>query len=84
MTLTGSTEVGISIQLHHCTQTPCEDIGIWLGNLLYAGPYNPQFGPGFFGEPQQNFTVTIPDSFPSGPALLSVGHANVVGVSTIY
>ncbi|EJD05317.1 uncharacterized protein FOMMEDRAFT_78189 [Fomitiporia mediterranea MF3/22] len=78
-TLTGSTEIGVSILIHHCTQSPCEDASEQMGSILYSGSFNPQRGPGFFGEPVQNFTVTIPDGFQPGPAVLSVAHANLVG-----
>lgn len=82
--LTGSTEVGIAITLKHCTQNPCEDTSEALGSVLYSGPYNPQFGPGMGGQPYQNFTLTIPGGIQSGPAVLSVAHANLIGVSGIF
>ena len=80
MTLTGSTEVGISIQLHHCTQTPCENADGQLGTVLYTGPFNPQKSSPTT-EPVQGIPLVIPTSFESGPAVMSVVHASLVGVS---
>ncbi|PAV17831.1 hypothetical protein PNOK_0631700 [Pyrrhoderma noxium] len=82
--LTGSTEVGIAITLKHCIQNPCEDASEALGSVLYSGPYNPQFGPGMGGQPYQNFTLTIPGGIQSGPAVLSVAHANLIGAGPFF
>ncbi|KAI5120389.1 hypothetical protein M0805_000169 [Coniferiporia weirii] len=82
--LTGSTEVGIAITLEHCSQTPCEDASERLGDILYAGAYNPQRGPGNEGQPAQNFTVAIPAGFPTGPAVISVPHANLLGAGPFF
>lgn len=82
--LTGSTEVGIAITIKHCSQNPCEDTSEALGAVLYSGPYNPQFGPGMGGQPYENFTLTIPGGIGSGPAVLSVAHANLVGAGPFF
>ncbi|KAJ8696955.1 hypothetical protein PTI98_006774 [Pleurotus ostreatus] len=84
--LTGSTEVGIAINIQPCAARgeciPPEDL---LGFTLYAGSYNPQFHTNVsFGlPPHQNFTVALPSSFAKGTALLSVTHLSLVGVSLL-
>jgi hypothetical protein len=53
-----------------------------MGNVLYAGGYNPQFNPSDpESQPFQNFTVTIPAYLPAGPATLGVAHFSLIGVS---
>jgi len=72
------TEIGIAITLYPCSQTPCEDANDSLGTVLYTGPYNPQrTSP--TTQPVQGFSVVIPSSFESGPALFSVVHSSLVG-----
>ena len=51
-----------------------------LGTVLFAGPYAPQAATPGGTTLVQNYTVTIPSDFPSGPALLSVPHFVLVGV----
>lgn len=82
-TLTGSSDIGIGITLHHCSQNPCESAVEVLGSILYAGAFHAQrFADGVeFGEPHENFTVQIPAGFQPGPAVLSVPHSVLVGVS---
>ena len=75
------TEVGVAITLHHCTQTPCESANDSLGSVLYTGPFNPQRSSPTT-QPVQGFPVVIPTSFESGPAVFSVVHASLVGVSS--
>ena len=73
------TEIGIAITLHPCSQSPCENADDSLGTVLYTGPYNPQrTSP--TTQPVQGFSVVIPTSFESGPALISVVHSSLVGV----
>ena len=50
--------------------------------MLFAGPYAPQAATPGGTTLVQNYTVTIPSDFPSGPALLSVPHFVLVGVCT--
>lgn len=78
------TEIGIAVTLAHCQHNPCEDVSEDLGTIFYAGPYQPQFfnPPNAFGEQYQNFTVNIPSNFPKGPAVFSIPHASLVGVSS--
>jgi hypothetical protein len=90
-TLTGSTEVAIVISIIDCFgDGSCPDPTQELGTILYNGPFNPQFPPaGSRGnpaenEPQQNFTVTIPESFAGHKALLNVVHLAIVGVRKAY
>ncbi|KAJ8462085.1 hypothetical protein ONZ51_g11132 [Trametes cubensis] len=78
-TLTGSQEVSVAIGLLSCVgEAPagtCDgiDTSLEIGTVLYAGPYTPQIRPG--GDDLfQNFTVTVPEGFTTGPAALSVAH----------
>ncbi|KAJ7023070.1 hypothetical protein C8F04DRAFT_970561 [Mycena alexandri] len=83
-TLTGSTEVAVVIGFLSCNGRPaCPAASEVLGSILYNGPFNPQFVTGVSRPPHQNFTVTIPSTFPSGPAQLAVSHFSLVGVSAI-
>ena len=73
--------------------TPCPSAGCdapgfdatqRLGNVLYNGPYNPQFHPeaGVGKPPHQNFSVPIPTSYTAGQDVVLVAtHLNLVGVS---
>ncbi|KLO10776.1 hypothetical protein SCHPADRAFT_502683 [Schizopora paradoxa] len=74
-------EIGIAVTLQHCQQNPCEDVEDDLGTIFYAGPYQPQFftPPSPPGAPYQNFTINIASSFPKGPAVFSVSHAQLLG-----
>ncbi|KAI0253727.1 hypothetical protein BJV78DRAFT_1152841 [Lactifluus subvellereus] len=81
-TLTGSQEVAIVISLVPCPHGRCPKPSNVLGPTLYAGPYHPEFPstPTSQHVPQQNFTVTIPDSFkPNSTAQLTVAHLSLVG-----
>ncbi|KAE9403997.1 hypothetical protein BT96DRAFT_1016605 [Gymnopus androsaceus JB14] len=52
-------EVGLAIGALACT-SPCPDPESRMGDVLYAGPFDPEFhGP---GQQYQNFTVVIPAS----------------------
>ncbi|KAI0669156.1 hypothetical protein C8Q78DRAFT_198555 [Trametes maxima] len=83
-TLTGSQEVSVAIGLLSCVgQAPpgtCDGIDTTeeIGFPIYAGPYTPQLRPGG-SDLFQNFTVTVPQGFPAGPAALSVAHFSLVG-----
>lgn len=79
--LTNSEDIGIGITLAHCTQNPCETHVDNLGTVLFVGPFNPEFGGG--EVPTQNYSVQIPSSFQPGPAVLSLEHAALVGVSLL-
>jgi len=47
-----------------------------LGSILYNGPYNPQLNGHQFSE---SFTVTIPDSIPTGVAQISIARFFLIG-----
>ncbi|KAI0632497.1 hypothetical protein C8Q77DRAFT_1218845 [Trametes polyzona] len=85
-TLTGSQEVSVAIGLLPCAgRAPpgtCDGIDTTeqIGIALYAGSYTPQLRPGG-SDLFENFTVSVPSDFPSGPAALSVAHFSLVGVS---
>ena len=80
--LSPSTEVGIAITLHQCSGT-CDTSGNVLGEVLYSGAWNPQYGKPSeaAGVPYQNFTLTVPSSY-SGDATLFLVHTNLIGVSS--
>jgi hypothetical protein len=68
-----------------CT-APCPDPTEELGNVLYAGPFNPVFPPPTTPnhEPQQNFTVTVPSFFQSGQTVqLAALVYTLIGVSVV-
>ncbi|KAI0669155.1 hypothetical protein C8Q78DRAFT_1080453 [Trametes maxima] len=83
-TLTPSQEVSVAIGLLSCAGIAppgtCDGVDSTeeLGRVLFAGPYTPQLRPGG-SDLFQNFTVTVPDNFPSGAAALSVAHFSLVG-----
>ena len=62
---------------------PCESAIDRLGSIYYAGAYDPQFTDDGIrsSSPHENFTIYIPDYFETGPAVLSIPHAVLVGVS---
>ncbi|KAI0291218.1 hypothetical protein B0F90DRAFT_1778608, partial [Multifurca ochricompacta] len=81
----GRGQVAIVISLVQCPpQGHCPDPTQLLGNTLYVGPFNPEYPKTRTPQnvPQQNFTVTVPDSFKTNTkALLTVAHISLVGVS---
>ncbi len=82
--LTSVVQIGIAITIarcedNPCEDNPCEDKSQQLGEVLFAGPYNPTFVvPGFFGF-YQNYSVATPIT--SGLAALSVVHPSLIGVN---
>ncbi|KLO10789.1 hypothetical protein SCHPADRAFT_832040 [Schizopora paradoxa] len=87
--LTSSTEIGVAVLIHHCTQSPCEDTTETLGQVFYAGPFNPQRPSGgspgtASGAPFQSFYASVPYDFPKGPAVLNVAHASLVGAGPFF
>lgn len=51
-----------------------------MGRILYNGPFKPVYHEQSL-PPYENFTVTVPDSFESGDAVIGVAHVSLVGVS---
>ncbi|KAI0769939.1 hypothetical protein C8Q74DRAFT_1369185 [Fomes fomentarius] len=82
--LSNSLEVSVAIGLISCKGIAppgtCDgvDTSQRFGQILFAGPYSPQLAAGK-GALVQNYTVTVPDGFQTGPAILSVAHFNLVG-----
>ncbi|KAH7882660.1 hypothetical protein F5I97DRAFT_1832311 [Phlebopus sp. FC_14] len=68
--------VSIVIGLIPCNGGQCSPPNEFLGTVLYQGPYNPQ--PGNYFE---NYTVTVPQSFPAGEASLGVINFFLVGAT---
>lgn len=80
--LTGSEEVAVVIALRACGNNPCASPDEVLGDILYNGPYHPQFdSPPDEQPPHQNFSLTVPEYIANGTALLSVTHLTLIGVS---
>lgn len=76
--LTGSEEVAVVIGIQSCPGTPCISPAGYMGQILYNGPFNPQYHE-TYNPPYENFTVQIPSSIASGTALLGVVHVTLVG-----
>jgi hypothetical protein len=77
--LTGSKEIAIVIAIQSCPTGNCLPVSEDMGTILYAGPFNPQFGSGAF-DPYEDFSVQVPASFATGQAQLGLAHFNLVGV----
>ncbi|KAF9219889.1 hypothetical protein BS17DRAFT_371351 [Gyrodon lividus] len=67
--------VAIVIGLLPCYGGQCSPPNEFMGTILYQGPYNPVSG--YY----ENYTVTIPQSFPAGKASLNVINFFMVGAS---
>ncbi|THU95207.1 hypothetical protein K435DRAFT_798290 [Dendrothele bispora CBS 962.96] len=80
-TISSSEEAGIVLGLASCGQNPqgCLPASATMGQVLYNGDFNPQFGNEF--QPHQNITVQIPADFPKGPAQLNFAHFFLLGAS---
>ncbi|PYH48541.1 uncharacterized protein BP01DRAFT_353705 [Aspergillus saccharolyticus JOP 1030-1] len=71
------TEIGIAIGIQSCPDTrPCAPPNEYLQDLLYTGPFDPEYHTDFYDE-YQNFTLTVPDV--TGPAQIGVTRAYLVG-----
>ncbi|KAE9394353.1 hypothetical protein BT96DRAFT_194981 [Gymnopus androsaceus JB14] len=69
-------EVGLAIGALACT-SPCPDPESQIGDVLYTGPFDPEFhGP---GEQYQNFTVTIPEGVQTGSYQLGILRFYLIG-----
>ena len=67
------------------TNAGCPPPAEILGNILYVGPFDPEF-PSVFtppnDQPQQNFSVQVPSNFQSGNQVqLAVTLLTLIGVS---
>ena len=74
------------ISMQQCApNAACIPPSEFLGNVLYVGPFDPEF-PSVFtppdNQPQQNFSVQVPSDFQSGQrAQLAVTLLTLIGVS---
>lgn len=82
-TLTGSEEVAVVVGFQSCSPTGCLNPADYMGQILYNGPFNPQFHEPT-NPPYENFTVQVPTSATPGSALLEVVHVTLIGVSPWY
>ncbi|RDX50204.1 hypothetical protein OH76DRAFT_1402670 [Lentinus brumalis] len=82
--LTNSRDVSVAIGLLSCAgRAPsgtCDGIdSSWMfGDILYTGPYTPSINYPYGGQ-YQNITVTVPEDFQHGPAVLASAHFVLVG-----
>ncbi|KAG2065788.1 hypothetical protein BDR04DRAFT_1121608 [Suillus decipiens] len=76
--LTGSKEIAIVIAIQSCPTGDCLSIDWDMGTILYAGPFNPQYGSGA-DDPYEDFSVQVPASFATGQAQLGLAHFNLIG-----
>ncbi|GJE93121.1 hypothetical protein PsYK624_092800 [Phanerochaete sordida] len=84
--LTGSTEVALVLSLAHCPSEGCaatfDPATAAVGQVLYNGPYSPQYHPETGGgrPPYQNFSVPLPASLvPGDQVALIATHVDLVG-----
>ncbi|KAI0372902.1 hypothetical protein BV20DRAFT_1050328 [Pilatotrama ljubarskyi] len=78
--LSPSYDVSVAIGLQSCGETPCSQLasaGI-LGNVLHAGDFTPQLRPNS-SHLFQNYSVQVPSTMQTGPAVLTVGHFYLLG-----
>ncbi|OJT12809.1 hypothetical protein TRAPUB_10644 [Trametes pubescens] len=82
--LTGSQDVAVAIGIQSCVGLApagtCDGVDTTgnIGTPLFSGPYTPQPVGNGHSDLFQNFTVTIPEFLPAGPAVLSVAHFGLV------
>ncbi|KAH7889170.1 hypothetical protein F5I97DRAFT_1934137 [Phlebopus sp. FC_14] len=77
-TLTGSEEVAVVIGFQSCVGRPCVSPADYMGQILYNGPFNPQYHDPE-NPPYENFTVNIPSNAAHGIALIGVSHVTLIG-----
>ncbi|KAF8832052.1 hypothetical protein HHX47_DHR1000933 [Lentinula edodes] len=83
--LSSSQEVSIVIGLAPCGETECPDPKSELGEILYQGPFNPQYAtPPDSLPPHQNYSLQVPASFAVGRATLAVAHLSLIGAITSF
>ncbi|KAI0333489.1 hypothetical protein GY45DRAFT_1319440 [Cubamyces sp. BRFM 1775] len=78
--LSPSYDVAVAIGLQSCGAAPCAALasaGI-LGTILFDGEYKPQLRPNS-SDVFQNYTVQVPSTMESGPALLTVARFYLLG-----
>ncbi|GJE93123.1 hypothetical protein PsYK624_092820 [Phanerochaete sordida] len=83
--LTGSAEVALVLSMARCPSAGCTDPSYdpagALGDILYNGPYDPQYHAeaGIGKPPHQNFSVPVPTSFAAGDKVALIAtHLNLV------
>ncbi|KAL7283590.1 hypothetical protein ACG7TL_003025 [Trametes sanguinea] len=81
-TLSPSYDVSVAIGMESCGTEPagCAPITTAqiLGNVLFSGDFSPQLRPNS-SDVFQNYTVQVPASIPSGPAVLTLAHFYLLG-----
>ncbi|KAH0840310.1 hypothetical protein J3R83DRAFT_1321 [Lanmaoa asiatica] len=71
-------QVGIALAVDNCSGT-CPQPQSQLGDVLYAGPWNPVTPKPGYGY-IQNFTVKISQSMPKGLGIFTLTHLCLLGV----
>ncbi|EGN95799.1 hypothetical protein SERLA73DRAFT_187021 [Serpula lacrymans var. lacrymans S7.3] len=77
-TLTNTQPISVAIGLQSCPSGNCLPVADILGDLLYAGPIQPVYGPGAY-YPYQNFSVTVPPTIANGTAQIGVAYFSLIG-----
>ncbi|KAL2809130.1 hypothetical protein BJX63DRAFT_406675 [Aspergillus granulosus] len=78
--LTGSRDMAVAIGIQPCNGGRCLPAESTLGTAIYNGPYTPQIHESS-GMPYENFTLAVPADLATGPAVVGVAHAALVGAS---
>ncbi|KIJ13306.1 hypothetical protein PAXINDRAFT_100770 [Paxillus involutus ATCC 200175] len=71
--------VGIALAVESCSNGVCPQPQSQLGDVLYAGPWNPVTAKPGYGY-YQDFTVQISEYMPKGPAIFTLTHLCLLGV----
>ncbi|KAJ5639606.1 uncharacterized protein N7484_007468 [Penicillium longicatenatum] len=76
-TASASREVAVVIGIADCTYG-CWPASEAVGTILYNGPFDPVYHETYM-PPYQNYTITVPSTFPAGNHQLNVAHFYLVG-----
>ncbi|KAN0096995.1 hypothetical protein V8E55_001441 [Tylopilus felleus] len=70
-------QVGIALAMNNCNNGVCPQPTDQLGDVLYAGPWNPT--PHAQGGFYQNFSLQVPGYMPPGSAIFTLTHLCLLG-----
>ncbi|KAF8119433.1 hypothetical protein EV363DRAFT_1384175 [Boletus edulis] len=74
-------QVGIALAIDSCNNGVCPQPADQLGNVLYAGPWNPTAHSPASGGFYQNFTLQVPTFMNTGPAIFTLTHLCLLGAA---
>ncbi|KAF8834567.1 hypothetical protein BDN67DRAFT_563103 [Paxillus ammoniavirescens] len=75
-------QVGIALAVDSCSNGVCPQPQSQLGDVLYAGPWNPVTAKPGYGY-YQDFTVQIPAYMTKGPAIFTLTHLCLLGAGPV-